>query len=223
LLAVIVRLAAAILSLLVAGAAVPGLAHADGDPASDVLLGQDVFLPYTAISPRIEDDLYSVTTAAQKAGYPVKIALIEGKDDLGSVPQEFEHPESYADFLSDEIGTAVSGVVLVVMPNGFGLAVKAHKLSVAALSGIPIAAGTDGLGTAAIAATEKLAAAAGHPLPSNAASASVTLGAPAASVDFACETLIVLCALAALGVSVAVVARRRRQGDARTATARASR
>jgi hypothetical protein len=202
LLAVIVRLAAAILSLLVAGAAVPGLAHADGDPASDVLLGQDVFLPYTAISPRIEDDLYSVTTAAQKAGYPVKIALIEGKDDLGSVPQEFEHPESYADFLSDEIGTAVSGVVLVVMPNGFGLAVKAHKLSVAALSGIPIA---------------------GHPLPSNAASASVTLGAPAASVDFACETLIVLCALAALGVSVAVVARRRRQGDARTATARASR
>ena len=122
---------------------------------------------------------------------------------------------------SDVVSYLVGSIGPVL--GGLAIWVKAHKLSVAALSGIPIAAGTDGLGTAAIAATEKLAAAAGHPLPSNAASASVTLGAPAASVDFACETLIVLCALAALGVSVAVVARRRRQGDARTATARASR
>jgi hypothetical protein len=190
---------------------VPVPARADGDPASDVLLGQDVFLPYTPISPKIEDELYSVTSAAQRAGYPVKIALIGGKDDLGAVPQEFGHPESYAHFLSYEISTAVRGVVLVVMPNGFGLASGGRPRSVAALGRIPIGQGTNGLGMAAVAATERLATAAGHPLGSGATSATVSLGASAVTVRHALETLLVLSAIAALAVSAAVLARSRRR------------
>jgi len=212
------------LACALAGAvAVPAVAHADGDPASDVLLGQDVFTGYGQISPKVADELDSVTAAAGKAGYPVRIALIAGKGDLGSIPQEFGHPEKYAYFLDYEISTAVNGVVLVVMPHGFGVASGGKPQSNAALSAVPIGAGTDGLGLAAVTATEKLAAAAGHPLAGDAASATVPLAASGAQVDDALETLLVLGALAALAVSSAVVVRRRRRDAARTASARASR
>jgi hypothetical protein len=203
--------AAAILCLVASAVALPGAARADGDPASDVLIGQDIFTGYGAITPKVQDQLYSVTTAAQNAGYPVRIALIDGKGDLGSVPQEFGHPESYAHFLSYEISGAVGGTIVVVMPNGFGVASHGQPRSVAALAGIPIGPGTNGLGAAAVAATEKLAAAAGHPLGAGAASAAVPLGASAATVRSAVETLIVLCLIAAVAVSGAVVARRRRR------------
>jgi len=218
------RAAVAIVAVLALVVAVPGLARADGDPASDVLLGQDVFTGYGQISARITDELYSVTAAAQKAGYPVKIALISNKGDLGAVPQEFGHPAKYAYFLDYEIYTAVSGVVLVVMPKGFGVASSGRPQSNAALSAIPIGPGTGGLGIAAVAATEKLAAAAGHPLAGDAASATVPLGASGAQINQAVETLLVLAVLAALAVAGAVVARRRHRGTATTkASTRASR
>jgi len=200
---------AVVLSVFVCALAVPGAACADGDPASDVLIGQDLFPGYGNPSPKITDELYSVTAAAAHAGYPIRIALIGSKSDLGAVPQEFGHPEKYAYFLDYEIYTVYSGHVLVVMPKGFGVASGGQPRSNAALSGIPIGAGTDGLGAAAVAATEKLAAAAGHPLGGAAASAAVPLGAPAATVSFALDTLLVLGALSALAVSGAVVARRR--------------
>jgi hypothetical protein len=215
--------AAALMCALALAVAVPGVARADGDPASDVLLGQAVFTGYGQVSAKVQDELDSVTTSAQRAGYPVRIALIAGKGDLGSVPQEFGHPEKYAYFLDYEISTAVNGVVLVVMPKGFGVASGGRPQSNAALSAIPIGPGTNGLGTAAITATAKLAATAGHPLGEGAASATIPLTASGAQVDNALEILLVLVVLAALAVSAAVVARRRRRGAATTATARASR
>jgi hypothetical protein len=216
---------AAILCALALAFVAPGTARADGDPASDVLLGQDVFAGYGSISAKVQDELESVTAAAGRAGYPVRIALIAGKGDLGSVPQEFGHPAKYAYFLDYEISTAVSGVVVVVMPKGFGVASggRPQPQRTALLNGIPIGPGTNGLGIAAVAATEKLAAAAGHPLAGNAASASVPLTASGASISRALETLLVLAVLAALAVTAAVVARRRRRGAATTARVRASR
>jgi hypothetical protein len=217
-------LAPAILCTLAFAAITPALARADGDPASDVLLGQYVFTGYGSISPQVQDELDSVTASASRAGYPVRIALIAGKGDLGSVPQEFGHPAPYAYFLDYEISTAVSGVVLVVMPKGFGVASGGRpqpKLT-ALLSAIPIGPGTSGLGIAAVAATEKLAAAAGHPLASDAASEAVPLTASGASISQALEILLILAVLAALAVAGAVVARRRRR-DATTASVRGSR
>ena len=201
---------AAVVCVLLCALAAPQAARADGDPASDVLLGQDLFPGYGTLSPRISDELYSVTAAAAHAGYPIRIALIGSKSDLGAVPQEFGHPEKYAYFLDYEISTVVGGHILVVMPKGFGLASGGYPRSIAALSGIRIGPGTNGLGMAAVAAAERLAAAAGHPLGSGAASAAVPLGAPAATIDFAVDTLLVLAALTVLAVSAAVVARRRR-------------
>ena len=114
--------AALILFVLACTLALAGPAHADGDPASDVLIGQDLFPGYGTLSPKITDELYSVTSAAEHAGYPVRIALIDSKQDLGAVPQEFGHPEKYAYFLDYEINPVVGGHILVVMPHGFGLA-----------------------------------------------------------------------------------------------------
>ena len=121
--AVTAVVAAAVL-LGLGAAVVPGSARADGDPASDVLLGQDVFLPYSPVAPAVQQHLYAVTAAARRAGYPLKVALISATTDLGVVPSLFGKPSSYAQFLSAELAGVVPGPVLVVMPSGFGLAVQ---------------------------------------------------------------------------------------------------
>ncbi len=189
----------------------PVPAHADGDPASDVLLGQDVFLPYSAISQSVERQLYAVTAAARQAGFPLKIALIGAKTDLGVLPTLFAHPEKYARYLTYEVAGVVNGPVLVVMPDGFGLAAQGKALSTATLSRVPIGHGTDGLGLAAVAATRRLAAAAGHPLPASATSSASPLGAGPPTVRHATIAILILAALAAAAMGGAFVARSRRR------------
>jgi hypothetical protein len=200
-------LAAALMLVLPAGAL------ADGDPASDVLLGQTVFLPYAPISPTVQRQLYAVTAAAAKAGYPLRVALIGARSDLGVVPALFDKPRQYARFLSSELTGVVNGPVLVVMPSGFGLAARGNALSTSALNGVRVAPGTDGLGTAAVAATERLAAAAGHPLPPGALNAAAP--SPGASPSTVRSSLIAVgilvgLALVGLGAAAATRARQRR-------------
>lgn len=188
----------------------PSLASADGDPASDVLLAQNVFLPYSPISAAIEHRLYSISDAAGLAGYPLRIALIAARSDLGVVPALFGKPQAYARFLSAEMTGVVNGPVLVVMPDGFGLARSGRSLPIGALGTVPVTAGANGLGTAAITATERLADASGHRLPASSASASGTTGASPATVRHALIAIGVLGAIAAIGVGAAFVARSRR-------------
>lgn len=190
----------------------PAAALADGDPASDVLLGQDVFLPYSPISARVQRELYAVTAAARHAGYPLKLALIGSKSDLGVVPTLFRRPAAYARFLSAELAGVASGPVLVVMPDGFGLAVGGGGRSVTGLSGVRIGSGADGLGLAAVVATERLEAAAGHPLSAGAvarAAGSSGGGASSATIQQAVLAMLVLVALAAVGIAAGLRARRR--------------
>ena len=76
------------------------LARADGDPASDVLLGQSVFYPYQpAVSASLQKQLDAETAAAQKAKFPIKVALIGSPVDLGVIPDLFGQPQKYANFL----------------------------------------------------------------------------------------------------------------------------
>jgi hypothetical protein len=187
----------------------PGLAGADGDPASDVLLGQDVFLPYSSISQPVERRLYAVTQAARHTGQPLKIALVGARTDLGVVTALFGRPGPYARFLSTELGAVYTGPVLVVMPNGFGLAAQGRARPLSALAGLPIGAGSDGLGTAAVSATERLAAAGGHPLPPSAYAQSPSLGAAPATVRHALTALAILAAVAAVALAGAFIVRTR--------------
>jgi MYXO-CTERM domain-containing protein len=160
--------------LLVAGLVVLALAalgaqsaRADGDPASDVLVVQNVFLPFAAQLPKpLDRALTRATAQAKKAGYPIRVALITQPADLGAVPSLFGKPQTYAKFLGEELSFVYSGRVLVVMPKGFG--VYNGRAPVTAeervLAKIPVGPGLDGMAGSAVNAVAALAAAAGHRL-----------------------------------------------------------
>lgn len=184
-----------------------GGALADGDPASDVLLGQSVFVPYSPMSAPVQRRLFAFADGAARAGYPLRIAIIASATDLGVVPALFGRPGPYARFLSTELSATVSAPVLVVMPAGFGLAAAGRALSIQAARGVPIGAGADGLGTAALIAGERLAAAAGHPVAAGATAAASSSGASAATVRHALTAILVLVVLGGTGVAAALAAR----------------
>jgi hypothetical protein len=141
-------------------------ARADGDPASDVLLFADIFLPYNApSSPTIQTALWHTVVVAKKKHYRVKVAVIGSETDLGAVPSLMGKPQTYARFLGAELQLRAKVRLLVVMPNGFGLLHAKTAKERRALKGISIGAGTDGLVRAATTAVRKLAAATGHRLP----------------------------------------------------------
>lgn len=145
----------------------PSLALADGDPASDVLVSSALFLPWDAgISASRQTQLQSVLARSAARGFPVRVALIASASDLGSVTALWRQPQTYAEFLGQELSIAYTGSLLVVMPDGFGLVRFSRSPSVAraALAGISPASSGDALATAAVTAVEHLAAASGHPV-----------------------------------------------------------
>jgi hypothetical protein len=145
----------------------PASARADGDPASDVLLGENVFYPYApAVSAGLQKKLNGETAAASRAHFPIKVALIGTPVDLGAVPVLFGKPRQYAAFLDQEISFLnVKPLLLVVMPNGYGVQhLGPSATGAAAKLEKPAGANTDDLARAAIVAVPRLAAAAGHPI-----------------------------------------------------------
>jgi hypothetical protein len=96
-------------------------ALADGDPASDVLLVKNVFLPYPAPSDAASNELAAAVSSAYARGYRVKVAVIATETDLGSVPSLFNRPGDYARFLGQELSLYYIGPLLIVMPAGYGV------------------------------------------------------------------------------------------------------
>jgi len=149
------RLAAlvAVLALITAGAA-----RADADPASDTLYSGRVFLPLSAkVSPRLAKELDAVTLEAERAGRPVRVALIASKTDLGGVPQLFGRVAYYARFLSSELQYLYPGLVLIVMPQGAALGERARNVANSDVINAKVGAGADGLALTAIALVRKVA------------------------------------------------------------------
>jgi hypothetical protein len=156
---------AIVVAVCAACVAAPQAAHADSDPASDILPTQNVFLPYQPrVSANLKADLLGATTAAKKAGYPIKVAIIATAADLGGVPNLFNQPTRYAGFLGPEISfNKKAQPLLVVMPVGLGT-FQAGPKATSAIAGIKVEDGADGLANAALEGISKLAAAAGHPI-----------------------------------------------------------
>ena len=96
-------------------------ALADGDPANDVLLVKNVFLPYPAPSAAASNELAAAVSSAYARGYRVKVAVIATETDLGSVPSLFNRPGDYARFLGQELNLYYVGPLLIVMPAGYGV------------------------------------------------------------------------------------------------------
>ncbi len=112
----------AVVALLVS-LVLPAAARADGDPASDVLIGGRIFWPYTVKVPaESRKALESSVQSSWKKGFRMRVALINNEFDLGSAGLLSRHPPEYAQFLAQELA-AVKGTdwLLVVMPNGYGI------------------------------------------------------------------------------------------------------
>lgn len=159
------------------------IARADGDPASDVLATQALFLPQDAGIPLAQQNqLTALLGAAANSGYQLRVAIIASRTDLGSVTELWHQPQTYARFLGQELSLVYRRPLLVIMPNGFGLETFSHQapVSASALAGVRIPAGGQGLGTAALTAIQRLADASGHSVPIPEAAAART---PAGSSD----------------------------------------
>jgi hypothetical protein len=109
--------------LLVAAACMTATgARADGDPASDYLLAQQAFVsPNARVSTKDQTQLLVVITALRRVGYPVRVAIIQSRYDLGAVTVLDKKPRLYARFLSQELRFVYAKRLLVVMPNGYGI------------------------------------------------------------------------------------------------------
>jgi hypothetical protein len=110
-------------TLLLVGLAllVPGIARANGDPASDVLLTDQTFLPFEApISASAKNDLQKTVAEATAKGYPIRVAVIAFTGDLGTAVSLWGKPQPYSKFLWNELSFQYPGRLLVAMPAGFG-------------------------------------------------------------------------------------------------------
>src|SRR3954465_6582809 len=161
-----IRLATIVLPL--ALLALPATAAADGDPASDVLLGQDVFYPYApnTVSKPVRGALDSMVAAAKGKGFGVKVALIAAPPGLGAYPYLISDPQKYADLLTKEITFNTKPRVLAVLPSGIGGTNLGANPAAALADASPKSdGGGDALAQTAMVALGKLTKAAGKPVP----------------------------------------------------------
>ena len=104
---------------------VPSVARANGDPASDYLLTQSVFLPFTTNIDRNEvKRLDALLREAARKRFRIRVAVILSPADLGTAFSLFGKPEKYAQFLGLELSFVYRDRLLVVMPTGYGYAVN---------------------------------------------------------------------------------------------------
>ncbi len=206
------RIAWALVVLLGAGTlSAPTVAGADGDPASDYLLAQNVFYPYQPpVAQSLQRVLNAETAATKRAGLSLKVALIHSPADLGAIPTAFGRPHEYADFLDHEISFRGPQPLLVVMPDGYGVAGLPAAVSAAVPSlRLPAGRTSDDLARAAVPAIARIAAATGHPIaapavPSPGSGAATAGGRPLWVIGVAL-------AVAALAAAGGVLSLRRRR------------
>ena len=222
------------LTLLAVLAAWVSVARADGDPGSDVLAYQPLFLAADAgVSVNEQAQLGDLLRGASRAGVPVKVAIIASRTDLGAVTGLWRKPRAYARFLGIELSLAYKGRLLVVMPNGFGFNWPGHSTAAAyrTLSAVHITPTGAGLATAAAAAVRSLAAAEHITIPTRTQSAASAPPARGASSTSAARPngaarivgiAAVLAALVAGALGVLLRLGRRRRSRARSAVTRAS-
>jgi hypothetical protein len=147
----------------------PAVARANGDPASDYLLVQSVFLPFNAkVDANASADLSDTIRRSDKAGFRIKVAVIGSRYDLGTAFSLYNKAQKYAEFLGLELSFQYRDHLLVVMPNGFGASIdgKPDQQGIRVVENLP-GPGTDATEQvkAATDAVRRLAVASGHVLP----------------------------------------------------------
>jgi hypothetical protein len=162
----LLRALALLAILALAGGFLAATARADGDPASDVLVTQQLFLPQDAGLPTAQQaQLGALLQEAARDGFPIRVALIASPADLGSVTALWRQPQNYARFLGQELAFTYHGPLLVVMPDGFGFYGFTGRAADTRAAVTGTQPGSGALGSAALTAVQRLAAASGHRLP----------------------------------------------------------
>jgi cytochrome oxidase Cu insertion factor (SCO1/SenC/PrrC family)/thiol-disulfide isomerase/thioredoxin len=220
----------AVLSAVILVGAMAPLAQADGDPGSDVLVYQNLFVGATAgVSVAQQARFGDLLRAADRSRFPIRVAIIANRTDLGSVTALWRKPQAYARFLGLELSLGYKQRLLVVMPNGIGFNWPGHRSGPAyrTLAGIRIGPGGVGLLSAAQAGVRKLATADGvklspaanpaapaAPASSSPSSTSSEASPPGRSVDSVVGTIAVaLGALIAAALVIRWALRRRAARD----------
>jgi cytochrome c biogenesis protein CcmG/thiol:disulfide interchange protein DsbE len=224
--------------VLVPFAGLASLARADGDPGSDVLVYQPLFVGSDAgLSVSEQVTLSNLLRTSARRGAPIRVAIIASPFDLGAVTALWRKPQDYARFLGTELSLAYKGQLLVVMANGFGVSRLGRSSTDAlrTLSAITIRPGGNGLATAAESAAQQLAAAAGVKLtpsdassvagPSGTGSSSAANRSPAGSGSQTDATVafVTVAVLVLLGLVFVLLRRRPWRTAARTLRTRARR
>jgi hypothetical protein len=146
----------------------PSLGRANGDPASDYLLTQNLFLPFTTkIDQTSVKRLNALLVEAKSQHFPIRVALILSPSDLGTAFSLLGQPEKYVRFLGLELSFVYRGRLLVVMPSGYGYAVNGDpdpKASALLKKLTPPGRDATKEADAAVLAVQRLGAAAGHRL-----------------------------------------------------------
>lgn len=137
-------------------------ARAHGDPASEYLVGHQVYVPFDlkAASAK-ERQLVALVDEANRAGFAVRVALIWSSYDLGARDALWRKPQAYARYLEADMRDAYENRLLVVMPNGFGLSRLGHSTASEqdVLSTISVEPGPTGFVNSSAAAVRAIAAA----------------------------------------------------------------
>jgi hypothetical protein len=179
---------------LIAALAVAPAAFAHGDPASHYL-ETDALYPSFARQPSVarQLELLGLLDAAAQRGYPIKVALVAGPEDLVDDLGMLRTPQRYAETVATLIEHRITAPVLIVTPYGAGVAGKASvdgRLrpvgggdAEALLRGVRVARQADGdeLAATAMAAVRRIARAGGHALPANVPPAKQFIPPPGAS------------------------------------------
>jgi cytochrome oxidase Cu insertion factor (SCO1/SenC/PrrC family) len=183
----ILAVALALLAVCALGVLSPA-ARADGDPGSDVLVYQNLFVAADSnMSIAQQVELGDLLTSAARGGFTIRVAVIATQADLGAITQLWGRPTSYASFLGIELSLAYSQRLLVVMPDGFGFNWQGHSTAAAyrVLGKITVKPGGSGLATSAETAVRALASASGVRLapPAAGRAAGTAAGGTAAGTD----------------------------------------
>jgi hypothetical protein len=177
--------------------AATGSARAHGDPASHYL-ETDPLYPSFARQPSVEVQLrlLGLLQATERRGYPIKVALVAGVEDLVDNPGLMRTPQRLANTVAATIQRELEAPVLVVTPFGLGVAgigirngvrrpvtaSDARRL-VLGLQVPPDAQGDD-LARVAMTGVRRIARAGGHRLPAHVPAAEpATPSAPAGPVE----------------------------------------
>ena len=172
-------LAAAIIAIAAAGSA-----WAHGDPASHYL-ETDALYPSFARQPSVEVQLQllGLLQATERRGYPIKVALVAGAEDLVDDLSLMRAPQRYAGTVASTLSGELEAPVLVVTPFGIGVAGNGVRHGVLRpitardarrlVGGLEVPADPDGdeLARTAMVAVRRVARAAGKPLPARVAPA----------------------------------------------------